>query len=56
MKIPDSELVMICGIVMSPSEDNTNEKFDHNDVVHFGYLEHCQTVHQQCYLEILIRS
>jgi len=35
IKIPDSELFMISGIIMSPSEDKTNEVFGHNDVVHF---------------------
>jgi hypothetical protein len=55
IKIPDSELVIISGIVMSPSEDKTDEVFGHNDVVHFEYREYIQTVDQQYYLEILIR-
>jgi hypothetical protein len=54
IKIPDSEFVMISGIVMSPSEDKTKEVFDHRDVVHFEYREYLQTMQQQCYLEILI--
>ena len=54
IKIPDSELLMISGIVRSSSEDETNEVFDHKDVVHFEYRENFQTVDQQCYLEILI--
>jgi len=45
---------MISGIVMSSSEDNTNEVFDYKDVVHFEYRENLQTVDQQCYLEMLI--
>jgi len=54
IKIPDSELFMISGIVTSSSEDETNEVFDHKGVVHFEYRENLQTVDQQCYLEILI--
>jgi hypothetical protein len=55
MKIPDSELILISGIFMSLSEDNTDEVFDHKNIVHFEYLEYSQTVYQQCFFEILIR-
>jgi hypothetical protein len=55
IKIQDRELVIISGIVMSPSEDKTNEVFDHKDVVHFEYREYLQTMNQQRYLEILIQ-
>jgi hypothetical protein len=54
-KIPHRTLVMISGIVMSPSDDKTNEVFGHKDVVHFEYCEYFQTVDQQCYLEVFIR-
>jgi hypothetical protein len=40
IKIPDSELVVISGIVMRPSEDKSNGVFDHKDVVHFKYREY----------------
>ena len=39
IKFPDSKLVMISGIVVSPSEDKTNEFFYHKDIVHFEYRE-----------------
>ena len=54
-KFPDSEFVIITGIVISPNEENADLFLDQKDIVHFEYLEEGQTVDQHCYLEILVR-